>query len=167
MQKLLEITRSISPGVTLHCSQEIPCIRSKAIELLARFRDRGTADHLQEILLNALERVGLHLKDVRGITTDAASVMIELGRNLKEAVAPQAFYHHRCFNHGIHLAVMDILEDDDLDIESLLKRADQEENALELVDPEHSSNSSTDGGKLRYLTLRLYRVLYCIPSFFP
>lgn len=69
--------------------------------------ERASAEILEKALLEALLKFGLTLQDIRGITTDAAFVMQELGRNLKKAAASNPFYHQLCFAHGIHLAVLD------------------------------------------------------------
>lgn len=96
-------------GITLHCSKEIPNFGGKSTVLLTRLTERATAKNIQKALVDSLANVGLELVDIRGITTDAASVMRKLGRNLKLTVAPRPFYHQLCLAHGIHLAVLDAL----------------------------------------------------------
>ena len=116
------------PGVTLHCSEQIPSLGERSYDLLTRFKDRASAKVLFDTLGKTLETLGLSIRDFRGITTDAASVMQKLGRLIKKAVqrSPQdtieaeeeaepglgksgevPFFHMLCMAHGLHLAVLD------------------------------------------------------------
>lgn len=88
----------------------IPCVKSHSFELLMRFRQKASAKNLFKVLGKSLARVGLKLKDIRGLTTDAASVMQKLGRLIAKAVAPAPFYHQLCLAHALHLAVLDTFE---------------------------------------------------------
>ena len=92
----------------------IPCLGSTSAEILSRFHDRATAEHLEETLLEALSRLGLTISDVRSLSTDAAAVMKKLGKLLKNSAAPSPFYRQLCHAHGIHLAVLDTLSNDQL-----------------------------------------------------
>lgn len=62
------------------------CPAEKALQLL-------------EALINKFE---LKFSDLIGGTTDAASVMVKLFKNLN-------IFHQLCYNHAIHLAVLDVL----------------------------------------------------------
>lgn len=80
---------------------------------------------LLETLEGTLGTLGLTVRNIRGITTDGASVMLKLGRLLLQAVggSPSSvegrdvsetaiesripFFHMLCMAHAIHLAVLD------------------------------------------------------------
>lgn len=97
-------------GVTLHSSETIPCVKSKSVELLLiRLRDGSTAEDILQVLVDGLQRFGLSLRDIRGLTTDGARVMIRLGDLLEDAISPLPFYRQTCFAHALHLAVLDSL----------------------------------------------------------
>lgn len=103
---------TLASGVTLHCSEIIPCLKHISIELLSRFRERATAENLEKILTDALGEVGLRINDISGLKTDAAAVMKKLGRTLKKSAAPRPFYNQLCLAHGLDLAVRDAFEED-------------------------------------------------------
>lgn len=108
----------IISGVTLHSSKVLPSLGEKSMEILSRFRERASATLLEKALIDALQTVGLDLRDISGITTDGASVMKKLGRLLTEKVHPQPFYHQLCMAHGLHLAVLDAFKVEVADITS-------------------------------------------------
>ena len=130
-------------GLTLHCSRTIPSLGSKSIELFSRFRERASAQNLQEVLLRTHKRFGLHLQDVRGITTDAAKVVIKLAKSLQEAAAPHPFFHQQCYAHGLHLVVMDILDHDCPDLKSLAQRLRGENEEWHFVDATGAADRGT------------------------
>lgn len=60
------------------------------------------AENCRAVISKALEEYGLSECDNVAIRTDAAKVMVKMGRQ-----AP--FDHHQCMLHGLHLSVMDVL----------------------------------------------------------
>lgn len=52
--------------------------------------------------MDELKVYGLEEKDIIGITTDGAKVMVKMGRESR-------FVHQQCIAHGLHLAVTDVL----------------------------------------------------------
>lgn len=60
------------------------------------------ADKIVEIVKDVLADFGFKPTDVFGATTDAAAVMVKFGRTSE-------FWHQLCYNHGLHLAVCDVL----------------------------------------------------------
>ena len=93
------------PGMTLHCSKVIACINAKSVDLLSRFRVKGTSENIQSALLEALDKLDLEIQNICGITTDGDPVMVKLGRLLRNSVAPKPFYHQQCLAHALDLAV--------------------------------------------------------------
>lgn len=87
---------------------------------LIRIPQKGDANTLKQLMTEKLSEFELSEEnDIIGITTDAASVMKKLGRLITSD-------HQQCYNHGIHLAVLDVLtvrvsendsgsDDDDID----------------------------------------------------
>lgn len=69
---------------------------------LIRIIMKGDADTLKELMIQKLNEFELRENDIIGATTDAASVMCKLGRLMRSE-------HQQCYNHGIHLAVLDVL----------------------------------------------------------
>lgn len=72
---------------------------------LGLYRLKGIADHKK--ILNTTENVlanfGVSLeRDIISITSDAASVM-------KAAFQSVSAFHQLCLNHGVHLAVIDVI----------------------------------------------------------
>ena len=99
------------PGVTLHTTRTIPSLKGQSYELISRFRERASGKNLLKVLRESLVSVGLDLKDISGITTDGGKNVCSLARKIKQAVAPEPFYHQVCLAHGLHLAVGDALSD--------------------------------------------------------
>ena len=96
-------------GVTLCSSLRIPSLDAKQVDIMVRFRDHGTAKNILEGLRAALEVFGLTFSDIRGITTDAASTMLKVGQLIKEEIKTDVFYQQKCLAHGLHLAVIEAL----------------------------------------------------------
>lgn len=73
-------------GITLHSSEMIPCIGSKNVELLLLGLQDGcnSSEYLMACLLTGLRQFKLNVKDIAGITTDAASSMVKLGKLLQK-----------------------------------------------------------------------------------
>lgn len=70
---------------------------------LIRIAMKGDANTLKQLMIQKLTEFELcEENDIIGVTTDAASVMNKLGRLITSE-------HHQCYNHGIHLAVLDVL----------------------------------------------------------
>lgn len=88
-------------------------------------------------LVDGLRNFGLMLKDIAGITTDAASSMIRLGSLLQEAVAPQPFYTQTCLAHALHLACLDSLSSEPFD--------DAHYRVDEIADEERQAYNCGDG----------------------
>lgn len=60
------------------------------------------ADKILEIVKEVLADFGFKPNDVFGATTDGAMVMVKFGRL-------SGYWHQLCYNHGLHLAVCDVL----------------------------------------------------------
>ena len=69
---------------------------------LVRVLGSQTSDSLIEIIKDRLKKFGLSLDQVVYITTDGASIMIKLGKNVQPV-------HQVCIAHAIHLAVCDVI----------------------------------------------------------
>ncbi|XP_003738410.1 uncharacterized protein LOC100905896 [Galendromus occidentalis] len=137
-------------GVTLHSSVNIPHFNARSVEIMSRFRERATATHLHEVLLDNLTELNLSIGDIKGITTDAASVMRRVGDLLAASAGSDQFYHQLCFAHGLHLAVLDTLkvtthtapaEWDLVDVQA--DGEEQPDDELERVSPEYCSSSGS------------------------
>lgn len=99
-------------GVTVCSSREIPSVKSRFLDVLARFRMQGTASNLLEALRDILKTFDLNFNDIRGFTSDAASQMVRVAELIaEERTAGGAFYHQKCLIHGIHLAMMATLNE--------------------------------------------------------
>lgn len=60
------------------------------------------SEKCNKLIIDELRVYGLDEKDIIGITTDGAKVMIKMGRE-------SPFIHQQCIAHGLHLAVTDVL----------------------------------------------------------
>ncbi|XP_062552035.1 uncharacterized protein LOC134217293 [Armigeres subalbatus] len=60
------------------------------------------AEKIVALVKSAVEGFGLKPNDVFGATTDGAAVMIKFGKS-------SGYMHQLCYNHGLHLAVCDVL----------------------------------------------------------
>lgn len=60
------------------------------------------SEKCNELIMDELKVYGLEEKDIIGITTDGAKVMVKMGRESR-------FVHQQCIAHGLHLAVTDVL----------------------------------------------------------
>ncbi len=70
---------------------------------LYRVKGRATSDNISSMTKNIIEGLGIDYDcDIIAITTDAAAVMKAAFKNFFGS-------HQLCYNHGIHLAVMDAL----------------------------------------------------------
>lgn len=69
---------------------------------LVRCEGSMVAERCRDLVRAVLSTYGLVEADVIGITTDAAKVMVKMGRQLP-------FTHQLCIAHGLHLAVMDVI----------------------------------------------------------
>lgn len=69
---------------------------------LVRIIGSCTAEKSVELVNAKLWDFGISASDVVASTTDGASVMIKFGRL-------SAYEHQLCYNHGIHLAVLDVI----------------------------------------------------------
>ena len=95
---------------------------------LIRIHGSCPAEKIVELVTNKLEEFSLDLeKDVVGMTSDGASVMVKFGR-----LSPG--YLQLCYNHGIHLAVVNIIYEK--------KSKTCNENVIEIC--EDFSNSDDD-----------------------
>ena len=71
---------------------------------LDRLVVRSDAEYLLNSFKRKLKQFDIKFdKDIMSITSDGASVMVALGRNSNKE-------HQTCINHGIHLAVLDMLK---------------------------------------------------------
>ena len=55
--------------------------------------------------MDALERLGLALGDIRGLTTDGCTTIRKVEVLLTKAAARKPFYYQQCFARALHLAV--------------------------------------------------------------
>ncbi|XP_050507488.1 uncharacterized protein LOC126885105 [Diabrotica virgifera virgifera] len=79
---------------------------------LIRIHGSCTAEHTISLVKDRLKIFGLDLDtDIIGMTTDGASVMVKAGKLL-------SCYHQLCFAHGIQLAVIKVLYEKKLEIET-------------------------------------------------
>jgi len=69
---------------------------------LVRIYGSCPAEKTMELVENKLNEFHLNFSHIIGCTTDGAAVMVKFGH-----LAP--IYHQLCYNHGVHLAVMDVL----------------------------------------------------------
>lgn len=142
-------------GVTVHCSSTIPSLGQESYDLLTRFRERASAEMLLDTLLGTLESLRLAARNIRGITTDGASVMLKLGRLLQQAVQRTSstveggevsevatesgppFFHMLCMVHTLHLAVLDTFKHSVAEGNDEVAETDAEEIASwNFVDPD-------------------------------
>lgn len=72
---------------------------------LARLEGSATALKCAQTIENRLKMYHLQLEDLTGLTTDGASVMVKMGRDLP-------VYHQLCYAHAIQLAILDVLYKD-------------------------------------------------------
>lgn len=74
---------------------------------LGLIRARGSlpAEKIREAVTNVTKSFGLPGGNIVAATTDGAAVMVKFGRESQ-------FIHQLCYNHGLHLAVMDVLRKD-------------------------------------------------------
>jgi hypothetical protein len=71
---------------------------------LIRIKQSCPAETIEELMLNKLEEFGLTFADIVAATTDGAPVMTKFGR-----LICKTSIHQLCFNHALHLAVLDVL----------------------------------------------------------
>lgn len=71
---------------------------------LIRIERNCPAETIEELMSAKLSEFELSLSDVVAATTDGAAVMIKFGR-----LICNTSIHQECLNHGLHLAVMDVL----------------------------------------------------------
>jgi hypothetical protein len=69
---------------------------------LIRIRGSATASTCSQLLNDRLQEYKLNLDDIVGLSTDGASVMVKMGRNLP-------LYHQLCYAHGLQLAILDVM----------------------------------------------------------
>lgn len=69
---------------------------------LIRIPKSCPAEEVKRLMGEKLLEFGLNQKDVVAATVDGAAVMTKFGRLV-------AMLHQQCYNHGIHLAVIDVL----------------------------------------------------------
>ncbi|XP_017768021.1 PREDICTED: uncharacterized protein LOC108556411 [Nicrophorus vespilloides] len=67
-----------------------------------RMVESSTAIKIIDLVNSKLSEFGIHLSDVVASTTDGAAVMLKFG-------GLSQYIHQICYNHGIHLAVADII----------------------------------------------------------
>lgn len=72
---------------------------------LIRIEKNAPAEIIHDLMCTKLNEFELTDGDLAGVTTDGARVMIKFGE-LTSAI------HQQCYNHGIHLAVLDVLQCD-------------------------------------------------------
>lgn len=70
---------------------------------LIRITQSCPAETIEELMLNKLEEFGLTFADIVAATTDGAPVMTKFGR-----LICNTSIHQQCFNHALHLAVLDV-----------------------------------------------------------
>lgn len=78
------------PGATLQPSRSVP-------NLEANSSKSSSAENVaSRALKQCLARGGLKIEDERGITTEQASAMRELGASIEDSVARMPFIHQPC-----------------------------------------------------------------------
>jgi hypothetical protein len=70
---------------------------------LIRIKQSCPAETIEALMLKKLEEFGLTFADIVAATTDGAAVMIKFGRLISSTS-----FHIECFNHGLHLSVIDV-----------------------------------------------------------
>lgn len=79
---------------------------------LVKIEGSCTANKTIELVNSKLSDFGINLSDVVASTTDGAAVMVKFG-------TLSQYIHQLCYNHGIHLAVIDVIykknENDNID----------------------------------------------------
>lgn len=94
-------------GVTLESSLLLPSLGSNLLDLMVRFHETATAEVLRDSIKDALAILDLQLKDISGLTTDAA--MTKLGELISIELKNQPFSHQTCYAHAINVAVQKTL----------------------------------------------------------
>lgn len=69
---------------------------------LVRIRGAFPAEKIVEAVEQMINGFGLDASSIAAVTSDGASVMVKFGRMVP-------YFHQLCYNHGLHLAVQDVL----------------------------------------------------------
>lgn len=106
---------------------------------LIRIPGSCPAEEVERLFWIKLQEFGMNKEDVIGCTSDGARVMIKFARML-DAI------HQLCFNHGIHLGVIDVIVEKKSDTAAIIADADQiDDNAESDSGDESVSSDSEDG----------------------
>lgn len=88
------------------------------------------------MFIKKLKDFRLDLSDIVGTTTDGAAVMVKFGSLLDS-------HHQQCLNHGIHLAIMDVLFKR-VNIADTVYKSDENNDEIENDEASDISNDEDD-----------------------
>lgn len=106
---------------------------------LIRIKNSCPAEVVIELMLQKLNEFGLSFADIVAATTDGAAVMCKFGRMICSTSI-----HQECYNHAIHLAVIEVLFTKVVAVPIQNEESDTEDESSD-VDNDYDSGSD-DGG---------------------